>query len=150
MIRECQRRAGAVRIFSNHGDVFVLPHHSEAEVLERVNHAILWRIDGELPHLYGHVRFGQVGFEDRRLGVKGVGTKRLDVKLDGGRDVGKRLVVAVALTNDDTVYSEWICDVPILMLFDNHFQVRHHGSLRLHSDRSLSIACLEWLFDLPS
>ena len=47
--------------------------------------------------------------------------KSLDMKLNGRSYIGERFLIRVALSDDRTIQSQWICNVATKMLFNDHF-----------------------------
>lgn len=64
-----------------------------------------------------------------RLGLKGGGTERVDMKANGGLHIRKRLIEGVSPPGDDALHSQRVCDEPIGVLLNNDLDRGHVMSI---------------------
>ncbi len=83
MIGHGQRSMRPIRILPRHCDVIPFAHQPKPQRLKGSNNFRLGSVYGKLGHLDGDPRFGDEGFQHRRLRFKYLRAKGLDVEGEG-------------------------------------------------------------------
>ena len=107
--------------------MFTFSHKLKAKPVESAKHTVLGRIDRKLAQGddSAELRFGQECLKHGRLGLKGGGPERFDMKANGGLHIRQCLIVGVPLPDDDALHSQWVCDEAICVLLNDDLDRAH-------------------------
>src|ERR1051325_2910535 len=87
------------------------------------DHTLFWRIPGE-PRHSENLRLCHECFQYAFLFIDRFRSECFNVESNGGANVLQGFVIGVALANHDTLQSNWVRNVTILVLFDDDLDCR--------------------------
>ncbi len=107
--------------------MFTFSHELKPKLVESAKDAVLGRIDRKLAQGddSAELRFGQECLKHGRLGLKGGGAKRFDMKANGGLHIRQCLLVGVPLPDDDAPQAQRVCDETIRVLLNDDLDRTH-------------------------